>query len=176
MQATSIYENWAELKRFVYNKVKDNALAEDIVQDVFLKVTQRLGQLKDTEKLKGWMFQITRNAVYDHFRSKSKLLPVPIATENDDPIGYNECVASCLKQMLGTLPAKYREALELAEMESISQTELAERLQLSYSGAKSRVQRARQMLKQKMESQYIIKTDTYGNVVVCEDRVPCTCK
>jgi RNA polymerase sigma-70 factor, ECF subfamily len=58
----------------------------------------------------------------------------------------------------------------------VPQKELAVRLGISYSGVKSRVQRARQMLKEKMEALYHIKTDGYGNVLVCEDRVPCGCE
>jgi len=164
-----------ELKNFVYRKVKDNEVAEDIVQDVFLKVHFKLGQLKDSDKITGWIYQITRNAITDHFRSKSKGIPmIELDWETDNQV-LNECVSSCLTEMLDTLPGKYKEALQLAEMESLSQIELATRLNISYSGAKSRVQRARQMLKDKMDEQFLIKTDSYGNVIVCENRVPCNC-
>jgi RNA polymerase sigma-70 factor (ECF subfamily) len=77
--------------------------------------------------------------------------------------------------MLVTLPEKYREALELTELKNMSQLQLAEALHISYSGAKSRVQRARQLLKEKMDKLYVIKMDAYGNVVVCENKVPCKC-
>ncbi len=164
-----------ELKSFVYRRVKDKALAEDIVQDVLVKVHTRLGQLKDSEKLTGWIYQITRNAITDYFRAKSKTIELTDLDWESDRQVLNHCVASCLGDMLVTLPGKYREALELAEIENLSQTDLAGRLNISYSGAKSRVQRARQMLKEKMEEAYLIKTDTYGNVIVCENRVPCNC-
>jgi len=164
-----------QLRSFVYRRVKDSALAEDIVQDVFVKVHTRLGQLKDSEKVTGWLYQITRNAIADHFRAKSKSIEPSELDWESDRQALNDCVASCLGEMLVTLPQKYREALELAEIEGLSQTALAGRLQISYSGAKSRVQRARQMLKEKMEEAYLIKTDAYGNVIVCEDRVPCNC-
>ena len=78
--------------------------------------------------------------------------------------------------MLETLPKKYQEAIQLTEIQNLSQTDLAKKLNISYSGAKSRVQRARQMLKKKMDEQYLIEMDTYGNVTVCESRVPCSCK
>ncbi|MEP6736578.1 MAG: sigma factor-like helix-turn-helix DNA-binding protein, partial [Chryseolinea sp.] len=74
-----------------------------------------------------------------------------------------------------TLPDKYREAIELTELNNLSQTDLADKLKISYSGAKSRVQRARRMLKEKMEEQYQIKMDAYGNAIVCENRTPCNC-
>jgi len=75
-----------------------------------------------------------------------------------------------LKKILQTLPFKYREALEMAELENISQLEIANRLGISYSGVKSRVQRARQMLKEKLHKALVIKADRYGNIVVCMNR------
>lgn len=165
-----------ELRSFIFRRVKDKAIAEDIVQDVFVKVHTRLGQLKDSEKLTGWIYQITRNTITDHFRAKSKSIELSDLDWESDRQVLNDCVSSCLGEMLITLPKKYREALELAEIENLSQTALAERLQISYSGAKSRVQRARQMLREKMDQAYLIKTDSYGNVIVCENRVPCNCQ
>ena len=164
-----------ELRNFVYRRVRDKALADDIVQDVFLKVHAKLGQLKDTEKITGWIYKITRNVITDYFRNKSKTISAhDLDWESDHQI-LNDCVSSCLQEMLLTLPEKYREALELTEIKNLTQTELAQKLNISYSGAKSRVQRARQMLKEKMEESYHIKTDSYGNVIFCENRIPCGC-
>jgi RNA polymerase sigma-70 factor (ECF subfamily) len=77
---------------------------------------------------------------------------------------------------MATLPDKYRIPLQLAELEGLSQYEIAEHLAISYSGARTRVQRARKLLKEKMDALYHIQTDCYGNILVCEDRIPCCCK
>ena len=77
---------------------------------------------------------------------------------------------------MATLPDKYRVPLELTEIENVSQYEVAERLGITYSGARSRVQRARKLLKEKMDELYVIETDAYGNILTCVDRVPCCCK
>jgi RNA polymerase sigma-70 factor (ECF subfamily) len=74
-----------------------------------------------------------------------------------------------------TLPDTYRIPLELSETENLSQYEIAKQLNISYSGARSRVQRARNMLRKKFEALYFIKSDAYGNIIVCENRVPCSC-
>jgi len=168
-----------ELVVYVNRKVKDKALSEDIVQEVFIKVQTKLGQLKDHSKVTSWIYQITGNTIIDHFRSKSKTLkPSDLDWENERH-EFNECVASCLSKLLNTLPEKYRVPLELAEIQNLSQTEIAQRLGLSYSATKSRVQRARQMLKARMDELYKIETDAYGNVLICEDRAgfcdPNTC-
>lgn len=164
-----------DLKSFVYRRVKDRALAEDIVQDVLLKVYMKIDQLKSMEKIRPWIYQITRNAITDHYRATSKpILANEFDWESERQV-LNECASYCLSEMLATLPEKYRQALQLTEFENVSQTELADRLNISYSGAKSRVQRAKNMLKQKMEENYRIKLDPYGNVIQCQNKIPCNC-
>ena len=165
-----------ELLSFVYKKVKDRPTAEDIVQDVFIKVHSNSGQLKEADKISGCIYQITRNEVADRFRKASRNVePVNVDWEGNFH-EFNDCVALCLKTLMSTLPEKYRVPLELTEVENLSQYELAERLNISYSGARSRIQRARKMLKFKLDELYMIKTDAYGNVVSCENRVPCCCR
>jgi RNA polymerase sigma-70 factor (ECF subfamily) len=164
-----------ELRSFILKRVHDKAVADDLTQDVFLKVHASIDRLKHAEKLTAWIYQITRNTINDYFRKKSRSIdPLDIDWESDSN-NLNECVASCLKDLILTLPEKYREALQLAELDQVSQLQLAERLGISYSGAKSRVQRARLLLKQKMDEVLVVKTDTYGNVIVCEDKNPCCC-
>lgn len=171
-----IWNNIQEkLKTFVFRHTRDKAIAEDIVQDVFLKVHTNLGQLKESDKLAGWIFQIARNTVTDYFRYKSKTIRAIDIDWEVEKKPLNECVSGCLQDMMNTLPEKYRNALELTEFKNVSQLELAKQLNISYSGAKSRVQRARQMLKEKMDDAYQITFDAYGNVTVCEDRGPCAC-
>lgn len=168
---------YQQLKQFVYRKVKNLADAEDIVQDVFIKAQLKSAQLKESEKFTAWMYSMTRNSIIDHFRSRQRTFDAAtLEASQSDYNEFNDCVTDCIGQLMHTLPAPYREALELADKQHVPQKELAERLGISYSGAKSRVQRARQMLKEKMEAQYKIETDGYGNVLVCEDRAPCGCE
>jgi RNA polymerase sigma-70 factor (ECF subfamily) len=121
-----------ELKSFVYRRVKDKEVTEDIVQDVLLKVYTRLGQVKDAEKITGWIYQITRNAITDHFRAQKKSLHSIDLDWESEHSALNDCVSSCLNEMLLTLPPKYREALALTELENLSQIQLAEKLNISY--------------------------------------------
>lgn len=160
---------------FVLRYTQDRPLAEDIVQDVFLKVHDKLPQLKQSDKISSWIFRIARNAITDHFRRKSRTISAMDLDWGPDVVTLNDCVTSCLGEMLKTLPEKYRRALELAELEGMSQLELAERLAISYSGAKSRVQRARRILKEKMDAAYRIQFDRYGNAIACENKLPCGC-
>jgi RNA polymerase sigma-70 factor, ECF subfamily len=167
----SLFQN--ELKGFVFKRVKDMSLTEDIIHDVFLKVHANLNQLRDSDKVTSWIYQIAQNTITDHFRKQMrKIDPDDLAWESEVP-NFNTCIIRYLNELLSTLPDIYREALQLTEIENISQLELAQRLNISYSGAKSRVQRARQMLKEKIGEVLIIKTDCNKNVIVCQNRIPC---
>lgn len=164
-----------KLRNFVFRHTRDRAAADDIVQDVFLKVFAKIDQVRDSDKLVGWIFQVTRHTIADYFRKKSKTISFNDVDWESEKVSLNDCVSSCLADMLTTLPDKYRQALELTELKNLSQLELAKVLNISYSGAKSRVQRAREMLKEKMDEHYTIKLDGYGNVIVCENRTACSC-
>jgi RNA polymerase sigma-70 factor (ECF subfamily) len=167
----NIFQN--ELKGFVFKRVKDKALTEDIVHDVFIKVQSRIAQLKEKEKISGWIYQITRNTITDHYRKQTKTInPKDIDWETSPP-NYNDCVSGYLNELLPTLPDKYRIPLEMTELQNLSQLEVAEKLNLTYTAAKTRVQRARKMLKDKMDEALIVKTDSYGNVIICKDRKSC---
>ena len=166
---------YVELLSFVLAKVKDRPTAEDIVHDVFIKVHNKSHQLKEADKIVGWIYQITRNTVADHYRSNQKNAPSANIDWESSYHEFNECVAYCLKTLMGRLPEEYRVPLELAELEGLSQYEVAAKLNISYSGARSRVQRARRLLKKKLDELYNIKTDAYGNVILCEDKAPCCC-
>jgi len=177
---TSLFNSWIkvqeELKKFVLKRVKDNDLAEDIVQDVFLKLHSKYDQLRDVDKITGWIFQVARNSIIDQFRKQARHInPSDLDWEGEEH-ALNNCVAHCLRELVKTLPSKYREALELTENQNMSQGQLAETLGISYSGAKSRVQRARQKLKEKLDELYLIESDKYGNIIRCEDRKPCSCQ
>lgn len=169
--ATTIEDIWGafhvRLLRFIRRHVADEAAAEDILQDVFLKVHTRLDTLADERKLASWVFQIARNAVIDHARAQRPMTALPEhveAPEEPDDDLVQELVPG-LGAMLDILPASDREAIVLADLSGISQRELAERLGISLSGAKSRVQRARRRLKEAFIACCQLEFDRLGRVI-----------
>jgi len=174
---TELSLNWNqvqnELKGFVFKRVKDKALTEDIVHDVFLKVQSKFQQVKETEKIFGWIYQITRNTITDHYRKNAKEISQADIDWDSSPPNFNDCVSNAIKELIPTLPDKYRIPLEMSELQNIPQLEVAQKLNLSYSAAKARIQRARRMLRDKLDENLVIKTDGYGNVVVCKDKGHC---
>ena len=140
------------LRRFIRKRVREPHDADDILQDVFIKIHRRIDQLKDDGKLGAWVFQIARNAVIDYYRSREKEeeLPEVRLRRAARPVRTSDSgreIALCLKPMIARLPPSYREAVVLAELEGVTQVALAKRLKVSLSGAKSRVQRGREKIK-----------------------------
>ena len=78
-----------KLSAFLRGRVADD-MVEDILQDVFVKIHSRIDSLKESTKLESWLYQITRNAVIDYYRSKRPTVDLPDwieqAQANEDEI------------------------------------------------------------------------------------------
>jgi RNA polymerase sigma-70 factor (ECF subfamily) len=157
------------LYRFVLKRVGDADAAEDIVQDVLVKACAQQETLREPAKLRSWLYTITRNAVIDFYRLRKPLAAIPDELIQENPTGVEELamqeLAPCLLPLLATLPRPYREALRLADFEGVKQREIASALGLSWSGAKSRVQRARKMLRDALLDCCRVELDRQGRVV-----------
>jgi RNA polymerase sigma-70 factor (ECF subfamily) len=118
------------------------------LQDVFLKIQLNVHTLKDSSKLTSWVYQITRNRISDHFRKTDNSLSIEDIdiVEADKDIDFLK-LSDCINSKINNLPNKYKEALLLTIFRDFSQIELAEYLGISYSGAKSRVQRGKEKVK-----------------------------
>lgn len=174
LSAEPIYENLhADLRRFVARRVDDPHAVDDILQDTYLRLHTHLSSLREPERITSWVYQITRNAIHDYYRQGQRRpvaeLPEDLAqpAETDDP---ERELAHSLSAMVDCLPEKYREALVLTELQGLKQHELADKLGLSVSGAKSRVQRAREQLKAIYLDCCHVELDRLGGVVGYEPR------
>jgi RNA polymerase sigma-70 factor (ECF subfamily) len=135
-----------QLFSFIRKRVNDTQDAEDLLQEVFLRVHTRLDSLRDQERLVPWLYQVARNAVIDYYRGRRELAPLlekfPMPEEGSELDPAAE-IASGLAEMVGSLPDPYRETLLLSEIRGKKHKEIADQLGISLSGVKSRVQRAR---------------------------------
>ena len=166
------------LQGFIRTHVFDDATAEDILQDVFLRIHQHIETLKDTKKLESWIYQITRNAIIDYHRSTKPTtsLDVSEALEVSEELPDDDVVTDLLpavRAMVRSLPERDRQALVLTEYQGLTQKEFGERLGLSFSGAKSRVQRAREKLKQLLLECCHFELDRRGGVIDYQPRCQC---
>lgn len=174
--------------RFVLSRVRNSAVAEDLTQDIMIKGAARLPSLREASKIQAWFFQIARNTVMDYFRRSRPTEEFDDAhhggneqqhpgMENEE-LRLRESLAAYVRGVVERLPLIYRDALLATDYEGLSQRELAERLGLSLSAAKSRVQRARALAKAEMESCCRWDADVYGHIVGIEKRTTkaCSCE
>ena len=163
------------LKHFILERVPDEPSAEDILQDVFLKIHAHIDTLREEDKLQSWIYQIARNAITDYYRTHKAALNLPeMPYVPEDPFDdvVNELIPY-VKKLVDSLPADYKEALILTEYEGLTQKELAERLGISLSGAKSRVQRAREKLKVMLLSCCHFEFDRLGRIIDYQPNCDC---
>lgn len=163
-----------ELDGFIFSRVKEREITNDILQDVFIKIQNNISTLKDETKLSSWIYQITRNAINDYFRKlKSQIEISGYKDWDEEELSNNKELEDCLTPFINQLDDKYKEALILTEFKGLSQKQLAEKLNISYSGAKSRVQRAKEYLKKLFTDCCTIQSDKYGNVVEYKQKRNC---
>ncbi len=151
---TEIWEAFSqELHGFIARRVSDPDDVDDILQDVFVKIHTHIDSLQDATRLAPWLYQITRNTITDYYRTRRPSTDLPEALAEPPGETEDELVqdlALGLGGMIDNLPEKYRQAVLLTEIQGVKQHELAGKLGLTLSGAKSRVQRGRELLHQEL--------------------------
>ena len=175
-QSLTTEKIWRELserlRHFIRSRVRAATDVDDILQSVFLRIHKSINTIRQGEKLESWVFQITRNAITDHYRMNrntlaedaSKVLQVePILQENS-----NSEIARCVSGLIQHLPDDQRRAVTMYELEGISQLEISARESISLSGAKSRIQRGRKNLQQLLFQCCQFHQDARGNVLEIE--------
>lgn len=174
---TEIWEEFSQtLLEFIRKRVNDPADAEDILQDVFIKIHTHIDSLQEDGRLVSWLYQITRNTIIDYYRTRRPALDLPetLAVYPEPVESEPEAqLAAGLRDFMGVLPDQYRQAIVLTDLEGLKQSDLADRLGLSLSGAKSRVQRGRQMLREALLECCHFEFDRRGNLVDYRSRPDC---
>ncbi len=101
------------LHGFILSRVSDTSVADDILQEVFMRILSRIDTLKDCDKLQVWIYQITRNAIIDYYRTQKKTSELPSTLAVSEAEISNEVrqdISTCLLPMVNSLPDPYREA------------------------------------------------------------------
>jgi RNA polymerase sigma-70 factor, ECF subfamily len=168
---------WRELHDglfgFIERRVRSREIAEDILQDVMLRIHRQADAIERAESIGAWVHAIARNAITDHYRSAQVRREVATGREIDpEQAGEPETetadargeLAACVAPLLARLPPGYREALTLTELDGLTQVEAAHRLEISVSGAKVRVQRGRGKLKELLLDCCHVELDRRGGI------------
>lgn len=162
----------SDLWKFIRKRVADDHTADDLLQDAFVRIHQSLDTVANTESLPAWVYKLARNVIHDHYRrasGDSAALP-EIASEGLEQDCLCGKTEGLMDEMIRQLPEDYRMAIQLSEIEGLPQQEVASRLGLSLSGAKSRIQRGRKLLKEVLEACCAFDLDRRGNVIDYEPK------
>lgn len=161
-------ENSARIKQFICYKVDDDDCCNDILHDLFLKITDNSEKIALVEKPASYIIKMAQNAVIDFYK-KRKLIQVCDCSqlERQQEFSDKELYNMSLMPFIQSLPTIYKEAIILSDIEGVSQKDMAARFNISYTGVKSRVQRARKMLKDAILNCCNYKFDKFGNIISC---------
>lgn len=184
---------WADvhdrLRAFVRRRVSDPHAADDVAQDVLLRLYRNIERLRDEDRLDAFAYQIARNAITDHYRAKARgrevtSSPTSLAAriEADSDQGQQaedgdgrQQLARCLEPLAKRLPQAYKEALMLTDLGDLSQVQAARQVGLSVPGMKARVQRARAQLRELLAECCEVELDERHRIAAVERTGPCAC-
>ena len=143
-------DNHRQVYNFITRRVQDPFIANDILQDVFERASSKLSTLRDEKNAKNWLFQITRNRIADYYRIQKPVFSISDEV-SDEPSNSGSFAMRRLERsvldMIKHLPATYRNALYLAHYNGLSARQVAVELGISETCAKSRIWRARKMMR-----------------------------
>ncbi len=181
----SVYHQYhARLYRYLLKLSKNQAEAEDLVQETFLRIHSKLSSLREPSLLAGWLYRIATNVFYDHHRQKlqrGKLIgpqgeagsrPLeerwedPDAPRIDRELDRNE-MSGCVQEFVEGLSDDYRVVILLHDIEELTNPEMADLLGCSLATVKIRLHRARKKLKAALNKGCEFSKDD-RDVLVCD--------
>lgn len=154
----NIYEAYArKILNFVYRMVNSLEEAEDLTQDTFVAVYQKLGTLKDNRKFEPWLFRIARNYVYQRYRTRTpstvsidsfdensqQVIQLEDTGRNPDEVFQSQELESVVADTISRLPEKYREVFVLSALQHFSYQQIADIVGRSLPSVKTDIHRAR---------------------------------
>lgn len=174
MTAEAAIERLAQARErfraFVARRISDPDLAEDVLQSALVKASERIGDLRDDERLIPWFYAILRNAIVDAYRSDALTREVPLPPDFDleDEVEVQKQLCECFEALLPDLKAEYAEVLDALDLRNEPAGVLATRLGITPNNLKVRHHRARQALRRSLQETCRVCADHH-----CLD---CTCR
>jgi len=173
-------ELWLEfsvpVRAFLRGRTATDGDADDLLQEVFYRIHRQLSTLRQPEKLQGWVYRIARNTLIDHYRTRRRHEPLELDRAEDDPTGRDVVdLTPTLRRFISQLPPSYREPLVQHEFQGAPLNEVAKDLGLSLTATKSRVRRARAMLRKMLDQCCTFEFDRRGRVIGATPREPRAC-
>ncbi len=177
MELLEIYDQYYDrVKLFITRLVGDEWIAEDLIQETFIRVQKHMDSVRDPSKLSSWIFRIACNLCQDHFKTRKRNsradggpkgspgFRLKIATQEELEQFQ---MGACVQEQINLLPAKQKIVLILFDLLGFKHAEIADILEITEENAKVRLHRARKGLKSILEEKCTFERDE-RNVLVCE--------
>ena len=135
---------------YVLRLVGDRSQAEDLTQEVFLRVFQGLPKFSLRSKFTTWLFQVTKNRVLDELRANERRPRLTVALDDIPPLEVIDAPVEQVEAMdavwrsVGELNVDLKMALLLRDVVGLSYTEIADSLEITLATVKWRIYRARE--------------------------------
>ncbi len=161
------------LKYYILKKLKNEDLADELSHEVLMKVYNSCCSGNEIKNIRSWMYQIAHNTVIDYLKKENKFTnEVTEIFQIDENNTYEEA-EEFVKPLIKLLPDKYAIPLLLSDIEGIHQMEVAKKINLSLTATKSRIQRARNLLKNKIIECSNLEINAKGNPISIEIKPDC---
>jgi RNA polymerase sigma-70 factor, ECF subfamily len=142
---------WPMAYQLCFQRLRNNAEAEDIAQDAFIKVHKYLGQLKDRTKFTGWFYRLVFQLIIERSREQKYRKTKPINVELEEKPSINSMSKLFVKDAINALSDDFRLVLTLRFYKDMSCEEIAQHLGEPVGTVTSRLHRAYQILKEKLK-------------------------
>jgi RNA polymerase sigma factor (sigma-70 family) len=147
-----------KLYRYALNMLKNDLDAEDVIQELLVKVWQRKDQFDEIENKEAWCMTVTRNLCIDKIRGRKQTSQdvseyhfIADHTPSPDIITEDRESLKVVMDVLNSLPENQKEIIHLRDIEGYSYKEIAELTELTEDQVKVNLFRARQKLKEKLK-------------------------
>lgn len=182
MHLTAIYDQYYQkVRKFILHTVRNEWVADDLVQETFIKINHNLENLRDTARLQAWIFRIAHNVCRDYFRQQGKNANPGLAEISGEPAAAKAPTTQkeleqgqmrkCVFGLVNFLPESLRSVIILSDISEFSQREIAEILGITSENVKIRLHRARKKLKALLEEHCVFEVDE-RNVLTCQPETP----
>ena len=163
----------SELKGYLVHRVADPHLAEELLQEVFFRALRQGQAFCNLDNPRAWLFQVARNALVDHLRQAKDAVPLPedLIQEEQD-IAPVDALAGCLDRALSELTEHDRDIIRQCDLERVKLQTFADSHGLSLPAVKSRIQRARQRMRELITRNCQVRFDEAGQVCCHVPRDP----
>lgn len=155
-----------ELRGWARKRLHNTAAADDLLQEIFLKSLRQGERFCSVQNARSWLFEVARNTLADHLRVSRETVELPddLVAESVEDVEAVDGLSACLPRVLSELSPQDRDAITQCDLQGVSQADFAAAQGLSLTAAKSRIQRARQRLKQQMSQACQVKLNDSGRV------------